>query len=392
MVAKKTTYIVVLTLNVVLYPLCAQQADPAAMTAQETHFFEQQIRPLLVAHCIRCHGPQKQENNLRLDSQAMLFQGGDSGTVVEVGKPDESLLIAAVQYDGLEMPPKQPLPQQKIDHLRQWIQEGAKWPPLSTGALREEERPFTSADQEFWSFQPITKPRPPGFRRSVSNPIDRFVFAKLKKQGLRIAPPAQPERLIRRLYLDLTGLVPPIETVTAFVEDPSDSHYQQIVDELLQSPHHGERWGRFWLDLVRYAESDGYNSDDYRENAWRYRDYVIDSFNTDKPYDQFIREQIAGDELYPHNQQALIATGYLRHWIYEYNQRDAKTQWSIILNDITDVTGDVILGLGMSCARCHDHKFDPILQKDYFRLQAFFAPAVARRPPTGGNPRAATRI
>ncbi|MEC7565887.1 MAG: PSD1 and planctomycete cytochrome C domain-containing protein [Planctomycetota bacterium] len=386
MVAKKTPCIIILALNVVLYPLCAQQAGPAKMTARETHFFEQQIRPLLVANCISCHGPQKQENNLRLDSQAMLLKGGDSGTVVEPGKPDESLLIAAVQYDGLEMPPKQPLTRQQIDHLRQWIKDGAKWPPVSDRALREEERPFTPAEQEFWSFQPIAKPRPPGIRRTDSNPIDRFIFVKLRKQGLRIAPPAQPEQLIRRLYLDLTGLLPPIESVTSFVEDPSDSHYQKIVDELLQSPRHGERWSRFWLDLVRYAESDGYNSDDYRENAWRYRDYVIDSFNTDKPYDQFIREQIAGDELYPHDQQALIATGYLRHWIYEYNQRDAKSQWSIILNDITDVTGDAILGLGMSCARCHDHKFDPILQKDYFRLQAFFAPLLPVDSQLAGTP------
>ncbi|MBT6845856.1 MAG: DUF1549 domain-containing protein, partial [Planctomycetaceae bacterium] len=232
----------------------------------------------------------------------------------------------------------------------------------------------------------IIKPRVPRIRGKNRHPIDRFVMATLRDRGLTMAPPAQPDRLIRRLYLDLTGLIPPPEVVQDFNADPSEEHYQQIVEQLLNDEQHGVRWAKFWLDLVRYADSDGYSADSYREEAWRYRDYVIDSFNQNRPYDQFIRQQLAGDELEPKNQQAQVATGFLRHWIYEFNQRDAKSQWDIILNDITDVTGDAFLGLGMSCARCHDHKFDPILQNDYYRLRAFFAPLLPLDEQLAGTP------
>ena len=157
-------------------------------------------------------------------------------------------------------------------------------------------------------------------------------------------------------------------------DDAEQDAYDRLVDRILADPRYGERWARHWLDLVRYAESDGFKSDEYRPHAWRYRDYVIRALNSEKPYDRFVQEQLAGDEIAPGDPEALVATGYLRHWIYEYNQRDARTQWSNILNDVTDVTADVFLGMGMQCARCHDHKFDPILQRDYFRLQAFFRP------------------
>ncbi len=179
--------------------------------------------------------------------------------------------------------------------------------------------------------------------------------------------------LIRRVTFDLIGLPPSPEEVAAFVADKSADAYERLVDRLLASPRYGERWARHWLDLVRYAESDGFRLDEYRPYAWRYRDYVIAAFNNDKPYDRFVREQLAGDELAPEDPEALVATGFLRHTIYEYNNRDARTQWQDMLNDVTDVTADVFLGMGMGCARCHDHKYDPILQKDYYRLQAFFA-------------------
>src|SRR6185503_1424661 len=174
------------------------------------------------------------------------------------------------------------------------------------------------------------------------------------------------------------GLPPTPEQIDSFVADKSPDAYEKLVDKLLASPRYGERWARHWLDLVRYADSDGYRIDDLRPTAWRYRDYVITAFNNDKPYDEFVREQIAGDEMTPRTPERLIATGYLRHWIYEYNNRDVVGQWNTILNDITDTTSDVFLGLGVQCARCHDHKFDPILQKDYYRLQAFFAPFLPR--------------
>ncbi|MCH5375092.1 MAG: DUF1553 domain-containing protein, partial [Planctomycetes bacterium] len=210
------------------------------------------------------------------------------------------------------------------------------------------------------------------------NEIDRFIYRKLDDEGLAPAEEADRRSLVRRLYFDLIGLPPTPEEVEAFVADPSEEAYANLVDRLLDSPQYGQRWARHWLDLVRYAESDGYRQDAYRPNAWRYRDYVIRAFNEDKPYDRFVLEQLAGDEVAPHDLDALAATAYLRHWIYEYNQRDVRTQWDNILIDVTNVTGDVFLGLGMGCARCHDHKFDPILREDYYRLKAFFAPLLPR--------------
>lgn len=351
-------------------PLAAQ-----AKQAQQVKFFETKIRPLLARHCYECHGNKKQKNGLRVDSLASLLKGGESGAAVIPGNPVDSLLIAAVNYDGFEMPPKGRLQQEEIEDLTTWIRAGAVWPDVEVSASTNRILKFTQEEKDFWAFQPLNSPEIPVSDSIWStNNIDRFVEDKLKEYELTPAPIAEPDKLLRRIYFDITGLAPPPEVVTAFLEDPSEPHYHSLVDSLLDSPQYGERWARFWLDLVRYAESDGYNSDGYRSTAWHYRDYVIKAFQHDKPYDQFMKEQIAGDELDGTNLDSQIATGYLRHWIYEYNQRDAKSQWAIILNDITDVTGDTFLGMGMSCARCHDHKFDPILQDDYFRLQAFFAP------------------
>ncbi len=348
------------------------QQDPSS---EQVKFFEQKIRPLLIRNCVACHGEQKQQNALRVDSLASLLQGGDSGPAIVPGHPDQSLLISAVKYDGFEMPPKGKLSDQEIQDLESWVKSGAIWPKTEVSAAHQRSLNFTDDEKEFWAFQPIVKTSIPAVTSDwISNAIDQFTLNRLQRQQLSPAPIAHPETLLRRVYLDITGLIPPAEVTEQFLENPSLGHYQQIIERLLNSPQYGERWARFWLDLVRYAESDGYNTDSYRKNAWRYRDYVIKSFQHDKPYDQFIREQLAGDEIAPDNLESQIATGYLRHWIYEYNQRDAKSQWSIILNDITDVTGDTFLGMGMSCARCHDHKFDPILQADYFRLQAFFTP------------------
>jgi len=346
-----------------------------APSVQQVKFFEERIRPLLVRHCYECHGNKKQKSGLRVDSIAALLKGGDSGQAIVPGKPDESLFLAAVNYEGLEMPPKGKLSPQELDHLATWIKSGAVWPQSNLTPTQNRTLKFTDDQKTFWAFQPIQMPRVPNSNSIwVTNAIDQFVLQKLNDHDLSPSRIASPEKLLRRVYFDITGLAPSSDVVKKFIDDPSEEHYQSIVDALLASPQYGERWARFWLDLVRYAESDGYNSDSYRSGAWHYRDYVIKAFQNDKPYDQFIKEQLAGDELDPKNLEAQIATGYLRHWIYEYNQRDAKSQWAIILNDITDVTGDTFLGMGMSCARCHDHKFDPILQEDYFRLQAFFSP------------------
>ncbi len=228
--------------------------------------------------------------------------------------------------------------------------------------------------------QPVREPAVPGLPddRWSRNEIDRFILHRLRSEGLKPSAPAERQALIRRVYFDLIGLPPTPAEVDAFLADRSANAHERLVDRLLASPRYGERWARHWLDLVRYAESDGFRIDEYRPNAWRYRDYVIRSFNADKPYDRFVLEQLAGDEIAPDDPEARTATGFLRHTIYEYNQRDVRTQWADMLNDLTDTTGDVFLGLGMGCARCHDHKFDPILQKDYYRLQAFFAPFLPR--------------
>ena len=238
---------------------------------------------------------------------------------------------------------------------------------------------FTQADREWWAFRPVRQVVVPAAGAGWAlNGIDRFIARKLAAHGLPPAAAADRRTLIRRVSFDLTGLPPTRAQIAAFLRDDSPGAYGRLVDRLLESPRYGERQATLWLDLVRYADSDGYKSDHYRPEAWRYRDYVIRSFNTDKPYDRFVREQLAGDEIDPGNRDALIATMFLRHWIYEYNQRDVETQWREILADVTNVTGDVLLGLGLQCARCHDHKYDPIPQRDYYRMQAFFAPLLPR--------------
>jgi hypothetical protein len=231
------------------------------------------------------------------------------------------------------------------------------------------------ADEKPWAFRPPTRsPVPVVKDRSwVRNPIDAFIAARLASHGLSPAPEAEPAVLLRRLSFDLTGLPPTPDAIDAFVKDPSPDAYERLVDRLLSSPHYGERWAMYWLDLVRFAESDGFKADDFRPNAWRYRDYVIGAFNRDLPYDRFVREQLAGDELYPGDLGALVATAYNRHFPSEHNAKNLTLHRQEILNDVTDTTGQVFLGLTLGCARCHDHKFDPITQKDYYRFQAFFA-------------------
>jgi hypothetical protein len=229
--------------------------------------------------------------------------------------------------------------------------------------------------RRWWAIQKVVKPAVPAPKDSawVRNPVDAFILAKLESKNLRPAPPADRITLLRRVTLDLTGLVPTPEEVQAFLSDRSPDAYEKVVDRLLASPRYGERWARHWLDVARYADSEGFKSDETRPNIWRYRDYVIQSFNSDKPYDRFMKEQIAGDELYPNDPAALVATGFNRHFPDESNARNLMQRRQEILNDITDTVSSAFLGLTYGCARCHDHKFDPILQKDYYRLQAFFA-------------------
>jgi hypothetical protein len=369
-----------LALAGILAGVCARADEvPDARTLR---FFESDVRPLLVAKCQKCHGPRQQRGGLRLDSRGALLKGGKTGPAVVPGNVAESLLIEAVNHESLEMPPppEEPLSSRQIATLAQWIKLGAPWPvdsvpegPRTSGAISD-------LDRAYWAFQPLGSAAVPDVADGgwSHNPIDRFIARKLEAEGLSPAPEADRRTLIRRASYDLTGLPPTWDEVQAFLADRSPTAYEAVIDRLLASPHYGERWGRHWLDLARYAESDGHGADRYRPEAWRYRDYVIRAFNGDKPFDRFIIEQLAGDEATPGDFEALTATGFLRHWIYENNQREIREVREIILNDVTDVTADVFLGLGFGCARCHDHKFDPILQRDYYRLQAFFAPIVPR--------------
>ena len=247
--------------------------------------------------------------------------------------------------------------------------------PLASLADTPAKDRFTAQQRRYWAFQKLARPAAPAVKQStwVTNPIDAFILAKLEAKGIRPGPQADKITLLRRVSLDLTGLMPTPEEVDAFLDDKSADAYEKVVDRLLASPRYGERWARHWLDLARYAESEGFKSDEFRPNIWRYRDYVIKSFNEDKPYDKFVKEQIAGDEMWPNSADARVATAFNRHYPDESNARNLVQRRQEILNDVTDTVGSVFLGMTFGCARCHDHKFDPILHADYYRLQAFFA-------------------
>lgn len=359
----------------------SDSTNPSSASPEQLRFFENHIRPLLIDKCLECHGEQKQEAGLRLDHRQGLLEGGDSGPVVDLESGGASILLEAIRYESVEMPPDEMLSEESILHFEQWISEGLPWPSDDVlQRARDGAAAFTDEDRSHWSFQrlePVAIPRVDDDQWCRSD-IDRYILFKLEQAGLRPANEADKRTLLRRVSFDITGLPPTPEMIREFLADDRPDAYERLVKQLLESPQYGERWAQLWLDLVRYADSDGYKADFVRPDAWRYRDYVIHSLNADKPYDRFVMEQIAGDEIAPGDPQALIATGFLRHWIYEYNQRDTVSQWQIILDDITETTADTFLGLGFSCARCHDHKYDPILQSDYFRMQAFFNSIYAR--------------
>ena len=344
--------------------------------AEGARLFEEKVAPLLAARCYKCHSAEapKPKGALRVDSREALLKGGETGPALVPGNVDQSLLMRAVFWndENLQMPPKEKMPVAEIEILRKWIAAGAPW-SANVAKARKPEKKITDADRAWWSFQPVKVGAVPPADAGCRNEIDQFIHARLKSEGLAPAPEADRRTLLRRLTFDLHGLPPTPMEIEAFEKDAAPDAYEKQVERLLAHPRYGERWGRHWLDLVRYAESDGYKQDGYRPNTWPYRDYVLRAFSEDKPYDRFVQEQLAGDELAPGDPTVTVATGYLRLGIYEYNQRNAWGQWRDILNDITDVTGDAFLGLGMGCARCHDHKFDPILQRDYFSLQSFFA-------------------
>ncbi len=341
---------------------------------------EKKARAILSANCFKCHSHEagKAKGDLMLDTRAFMLKGGDNGPSLVAGDPAKSLLIKSILHSDpeLKMPRSAPkLADEDIALLTAWVKAGAPWSdsPAKLG-LRAPGK-ITEEDRRYWAFQPIKAPATPPL--DEINPIDHLIQARLQKEGLKPSRTADPRTLIRRVTFDLIGLPPTAEEVDEFVAASSRSAkpqavYEALVDKLLASPHYGERSARLWFDVVRFAESDGYRLDSFRPHAWRYRDYVIKAFNDDKPYDRFVREQIAGDELEPDNPDALVAIGYLTHGIYEFNQRNVRGQWFEMMSDVADVTAEAFLGLSMGCAKCHDHKFDPILQKDYYAFKAFF--------------------
>jgi mono/diheme cytochrome c family protein len=351
-------------------PCAAQQATPA-----ERQFFENQVRPILANNCFRCHGPEKHRSNLRLDSRAAVLTGGDSGPAVVPGKPDESPMIKAVNYRDLEMPPGKRLGKKDVAALTEWVKMGAPW-PASGRAEIQTPRPqgikITDEDRKFWAFQPVTRPVPPLIDGNADeNPIDAFIARKLQEKRLSFSPPASKQELIRRAYFDLIGLPPTPEDIDAFVADRSPGAYARLIDRLLSMPQYGERWGRHWLDVVRFAQTNGYERDSEKPEAWRYRDYVIRSLNDDKPYDRFVREQLAGDELSPVSDDAVTATAFYRLGVWDDEPDDKRQAVFDELDDMLSTTSTAFLGLALGCARCHDHKFDPISQEDYYGMLAF---------------------
>lgn len=353
--------------GMVCVPLLASGSDLA-----------EQASTILKENCHVCHGAAMQQSGLDLRTREKILLGGERGAAVTAASLSRSWLWRLVNHQVKPfMPPTGRLDQEKIEVLRKWILAGAPMPNSAASdeeaerleALRElEERPITGEERGWWAFVPPERPVVPG--AGDRNPIDAFLDRKLEAKGLEKNGSTDRRTLIRRVYLDLIGLPPTPEETEAFLIDDSETAWESLVERLLESPHYGERWGRHWLDLVHYADSGGFERDFDWPTMWRYRDYVIDSFNNDKPYDQFVIEQIAGDEVHPDSVEANIATGYLR-MVLDNNIKDERTRMDE-LDDNVATTSQTFLAMTVQCARCHNHKFDPIPQKDYYRMQAVF--------------------
>ena len=324
------------------------------------------VSQILQQRCVLCHGEKQQLSGLRLDDRKALLKGGNHGPALIPGDPENSLLFRHVTGQAEpRMPFGSTLSLDEIATLKTWIEDGAKWPTESEDA---------ETDSVWWAFKDPVRHNPP---TSGIHPVDAFLGAGLDGKGIGRAPRADPQTLVRRAYLDLVGLLPPPEVVDTFAKDPSRDAFARLVDDLLESPRYGERWGRHWLDAVRYADSSGYEHDYDQPHAWRYRDYVIKAFNEDKPYDRFVQEQLAGDEVDKPSFESLVATGMLRVGPRVlFREKDNPQYRYNYLDDMVATTGRVFLGLTVDCARCHDHKFDAISQMDYYRTMAVFFPYV----------------
>jgi hypothetical protein len=345
---------------------------PLARAGNE--LFRDKVAPVLEGRCLRCHGENSPKGRLKLTTLTNLLEGGESGPALVPGKPSDSLLLEKITGDPPEMPLKEkPLAAEEVAAIRAWIETGADWPQQIV--LKDGRR--------WWAFEPLIWPAAPRVKDGgwTRTPIDTFVLAELEKRGMSPSPEADRYTLIRRLYFDLLGLPPTPEAIDDFVNDPSPGAYELLVDRLLANPHYGERWGRHWLDVVHYGDTHGYDKDKRRDNAWPYRDYVIGSFNADVPYGRFIREQLAGDVFWPGEGKGIIATGFIAAGPWDFvghvelreGTVDKLKTRVLDRDDMVSSTMATFVSMTAHCARCHDHKFDPITQTDYYRLQAVFA-------------------
>jgi hypothetical protein len=357
----------------------------SAVPAGDSEFFEKKIRPVLIEHCYECHSGEEKESGLRVDSLGALLAGGERGPALVPGKPNESVMIQAIRHDDtLQMPPDRKLPQAVINDMMQWVKEGAVWPdapPVVVAAKpTSSERKPSDEDRQFWAFRsPVRHPVPQVADplHWAQTPIDRFVLQKLDGQTLSPNRIADKRTLIRRATLNLTGLPPTPEEVRAFLADESPAAFEHVIDRLLASPRYGERWGRHWLDVARYGDSNGLDENLAYGSAWRYRDYVIEAFNSDRPYNEFLQEQLAGDLLLRSDQdevqiRRIVATGFLSLGAKMLAEDDPVKMEMDIIDEQLDTLGKAVLGMTLGCARCHDHKFDPISMHDYYALAGIF--------------------
>src|SRR5262245_27473931 len=372
----------------------AEDARPPedAQSPAGLKLFNDQVHAILVSKCVKCHGGQKTESGFSLIDRDALLKGGDLGDDVVPGKAKESPLVAFLRHEDEPHMPKDAarLSDDEIASIAAWIDAGAPYSKaLSAKAAPQGHATVTSADRRFWSFQPLSDAAPPEVKDSnwCRTPIDRFVLEKLEEKGIMPNSSADRRKLIRRAYFDLLGLPPSPEEIEAFVNDSAPDAYERLIDRLLESSHYGERWGRYWLDVARFAESHGYEQDYDRKHAYYYRDFVIKALNSDMPYDQFVRWQIAGDEIAPDDPEAWMATGFLAAGTHatQITANQAEKERYDELDDQAATVGTAFLGLTVGCARCHDHKYDPIPTRDYYRLIATFTTTVRSDYPVVQN-------
>jgi mono/diheme cytochrome c family protein len=353
----------------------AQKSKPS--TNSQPVDYLKQIKPLLALHCVNCHGPLRQKGGLRLDAGELIQKGGDSGSAIVAGKPEKSLLLHALagSNDVTQMPVDgKPLKKEDIALVRRWIQAGAVFPKGEK---------IAADPRDHWAFKKpvqskLPRPKNPAWKK---NPIDTFIAAQHESRGLSPQPPAEKSILLRRVYLDLIGLPPTPQQLRAFLADNSANAYETVVDQLLQNPQYGERWGRHWMDVWRYSDWYGYRKEirNSARHIWRWRDWMVESLNKDKPYQEMIVEMLAADELAPYDANRLRATGYLARHYYKFN----RNTW---LDGVIEHTGKAFLGMTFNCARCHDHMYDPVSQKEYYQLRAIFEPYKVRTDRIAGQP------